>query len=53
MVTNAERMEAVVEDAYILITDKKVSAVAELVPLLENALQVTRNLVVIAEDVDS
>jgi chaperonin GroEL len=53
LVTNAERMEAVVEDAYILITDKKVSSVAELVPLLENALQVTRNLVVIAEDVDS
>jgi chaperonin GroEL len=53
LVTNAERMEAVVEDAYILITDKKVSAVAELVPLLENALQITRNLVVIAEDVDS
>ncbi|MEK7806694.1 MAG: chaperonin GroEL, partial [Chloroflexota bacterium] len=52
LVTNAERMEAVVEDAYILITDKKVSSVAELVPLLENALQVTRNLVVIAEDVD-
>lgn len=53
LVTNAERMEAVVEDAYILITDKKISSVAELVPLLENALQVTRNLVVIAEDVDS
>lgn len=53
LVTNAERMEAVVENAYILITDKKISAVAELVPLLENALQVTRNLVVVAEDVDS
>ena len=52
-VTNPEQMEAVVEDAYILITDKKISAVAELVPLMENALQVTKNLVVIAEDVDS
>ena len=52
-VTNPERMEAVIEDPYILVTDKKISAVAALVPLLEKALQVTRNLVVIAEDVDS
>ena len=52
-VTNPERMEAVIEDPYILVTDKKISAVADLVPLLEKALQVTRNLVVIAEDVDS
>ena len=52
-VTNPERMESVIEDPYILITDKKISAVADLVPLLEKALQVTRNLVVLAEDVDS
>ena len=52
-VTNPERMESVIEDPYILITDKKISAVADLVPLLEKALQVTRNFVVIAEDVDS
>ena len=52
-VTNPERMESVIEDPYILVTDKKISAVADLVPLLEKALQVTRNLVVIAEDVDS
>ena len=52
-VTNPERMETVIEDPYILVTDKKISAVADLVPLLEKALQVTRNLVVIAEDVDS
>ena len=52
-VTNPERMESVIEDPYILITDKKISAVADLVPLLEKVLQVTRNFVVIAEDVDS
>ena len=52
-VTNPERMESVIEDPYILVTDKKISAVADLVPLLEKALQVTRNFVVIAEDVDS
>ncbi len=52
-VTNPERMESVIEDPYILVTDKKISSAAELVPVLESALQVTRNLVVIAEDVDS
>ena len=52
-VTNPERMEAVVEDAYILITDKKISSAAELVPLLEQALQVTKNLIIIGEDIDS
>ncbi|MCI0815803.1 MAG: chaperonin GroEL, partial [Chloroflexi bacterium] len=50
--TDAQRMEAVVEDAYILITDKKVSAVNDLLPALEKVLQVTKNLVVIAEDVE-
>ena len=51
-VTNPERMESTVEDAHILVTDKKLSAVAELVPILEKALQVTKNLVIIGEDVD-
>ncbi|MQF49059.1 chaperonin GroEL, partial [SAR202 cluster bacterium AC-647-N09_OGT_505m] len=51
-ITNSERMEAVVEDPYILITDKKVSAVADMLPALENALKVTKNVVIIAEDVD-
>ena len=46
-VTNPERMEAVIENPYILITDKKISAAAELVPLLEQVLQVTKNLVII------
>ena len=52
-VTNPERMESVIENPHILVTDKKISSAAELVPVLEKALQVTRNLVVIAEDVDS
>ncbi len=52
-ITNAERMEAVVEDATIVISDKKVSAVADLLPPLEKLLQVGRkNVVIVAEDVD-
>jgi chaperonin GroEL len=51
-VTNPERMEAVIEDPYILITDKKISAVNDIVPLLEKLLQVTKNFVIIADDVD-
>ena len=52
-VTNPERMESVIEQPYILVTDKKISSASELVPVLEQALQVTKNLVVIAEDVES
>ncbi len=51
-VTNAESMETVIEDPYILITDKKISAVADLLPALEKILQVSKNLLIIAEDVD-
>ena len=51
-VTNPERMEAVIEDPYVLITDKKISSAAELVPLLERVLQISKNLVIIAEDID-
>ncbi|MFC1994474.1 chaperonin GroEL [Chloroflexota bacterium] len=51
-VSNAERMETIVEDPYILITDKKISAIADLLPLLEKLLQVSKNLLIIAEDVD-
>ncbi|PKB79723.1 MAG: chaperonin GroL [SAR202 cluster bacterium Io17-Chloro-G9] len=51
-VTNPERMDAVIEDPYILITDKKISSTADLVPVLEKILQVSRNLVVIGEDID-
>lgn len=52
-ITNAERMEAVIEDATIIITDKKVSAVADFLPALEKLLQIgKKNAVIIAEDVD-
>ena len=51
-VTNADRMVAEIDDPYILITDKKISAIADIVPVLEKLLQVTKNLVIIAEDVD-
>lgn len=51
-VTNQERMEADLEDPYILITDKKVSAVADLLPALENILKVGKNVVLIAEDLE-
>jgi chaperonin GroEL len=51
-VTNTERMVAEIEDPFILITDKKISAVQDILPLLEKALSITKNLVIIAEDVD-
>jgi len=51
-VTNAERMETVIEDPYILIADKKISAVNDILPALERILQVTKNLVIIAEDIE-
>lgn len=51
-VTNADRMEAEIEDAYILITDKKVSSIQEMVPFLENFVKVSKNLVIIADDFD-
>lgn len=51
-ITNPELMKAELEDPYILITDKKVSAISELLPVLEKVLQVSKNFVVIAEDVE-
>ncbi len=51
-VTNADRMEAEMEDPYLLITDKKISAVQDILPVLEKLLQVTKNLVIISEDVE-
>jgi len=51
-VTNSERMESVLEDPYILITDKKLSAMNDLLPVLERVLQVSKNLVIIAEDLE-
>ena len=52
MVTDATRMEAVLEDPYILITDKKISAVADLLPVLEKVVQSGKPLLIIAEDVE-
>ena len=51
-VTNTDRMEATIENPYILITDKKISAVQDLLPLLEKILQVTKDIVLICDDVD-
>ena len=51
-ITNADKLEAVIEDPYFLITDKKISAVADILPALEKILQTSKNLLIIAEDVD-
>src|SRR5512147_1405815 len=52
-VTNPERMEAVLENVYVLMTDKKISATTDIVPLLEKLVQMgKRELVIVAEDVD-
>ncbi len=51
-ITNPDRMEAVMDDPYILITDKKISAIADILPVLEKLLQVTKNLLIISEDVE-
>ena len=50
--TNQERMIAEIEDPFILITDKKISAVSELVPALEKIVQISKNVVIIAEDIE-
>ncbi len=52
LVTNSDRMEAEIEDAYILITDKKISSLQELLPFLENFVKVSKNLVLIADDIE-
>ena len=52
MVTDTEKMEAIIDDAYILITDKKISSVQEILPLLEQIVQSGKKLVIIAEDVE-
>ncbi len=51
-VTNSDRMEAVVENPYIIITDKKISAVQEILPLLEKVMQVTKDIVIICDDIE-
>ncbi|MFQ5574299.1 MAG: chaperonin GroEL, partial [Terriglobia bacterium] len=52
MVTDPERMEAVLDDPYILIANQKISAVADLVPLLEKVMQAGRPMLIIAEDIE-
>ena len=52
MVTDNEKMEAVLDDAYILITDKKISNIQEILPLLEQIVQAGKKLLIIAEDVE-
>ncbi len=51
-ITNAEKMETEIEDPYILITDKKISAISDLLPALEKILQVSKNLLILAEDIE-
>jgi chaperonin GroEL len=51
-VTNTDKMEAEISDAYILITDKKISAIADMLPFLENFVKVSKNLVIIADDIE-
>ncbi|MBP3437560.1 MAG: chaperonin GroEL [Clostridia bacterium] len=52
MVTDTDKMEAVIDDAYILITDKKISNIQDLLPLLEQIVQSGKKLVIVAEDVE-
>jgi chaperonin GroEL len=52
MVTDTEKMEAVIDDAYILITDKKISVIADILPILEQLVQSGKKLVIVAEDVE-
>jgi len=51
-VTNSEKMESEIIDPIILITDQKISAVADLLPFLENAVKVTKNIIIIADDIE-
>ena len=52
LATDMEKMEAVVDDAYILITDKKISVIADILPILEQMVQSGKKLVIVAEDVE-
>lgn len=51
-VTDSARMESTIDDPYILITDSKISSIQDILPLLENVMKVSKNFVIIAEDVD-
>ncbi len=52
MITDADRMQATLEDLYILITDRKISAMPDILPLLEKVVQAGRGLLIVAEDID-
>ncbi len=52
MVTDSERMEAVLDNPYILVTERKISAIADILPILEKVVQVQKPLLIIAEDVE-
>ena len=52
MITDTEKMEAVIDDAYILITDKKISVISDILPILEQLVQSGKKLVIVAEDVE-
>ena len=52
MVTDTDKMEAVLDDAYILITDKKISSIQEILPILEPIVKASKKMMIIAEDVD-
>ena len=52
MVTDTDKMEAVIDDAYVLITDKKISSIQELLPILEPIVKAGKKMVIIAEDVE-
>lgn len=51
-VTDSDNMEAVIDNPYILITDQKISAISDLLPFLEKVVKITKNLVIIADDID-
>lgn len=51
-VTNADRMEAEIKDAYILLTDKKISSIQDLLPFLEKFVKVSKNLVIVADEIE-
>ena len=52
MVTDTEKMEAVIDDAYILLTDKKITTIQDILPLLEQIVQQGKKLVIVAEDIE-
>lgn len=52
MVTNSEKMEAILEEAYILVTDQKISSIQEILPLLETLIETNKKLLIICEDIE-